>query len=285
MPWRQRTTLSRFDPLTDPVDGDTGRARLPTDPCPASGDYRIDLYLGSVLQASAEVTPPSSPEALVADDDLLASFHPCRPKTWTVAARGPDLLEVRSPGGAQRLTVGVFPAPPELGRAGAGPALAGLADRLAARRRFQPTGARLDTRLVDDLRGTLRAYQRPGERDRALTSWVSLGPDAVLRTVVLEGAPGDRGLFDRLLARVGSPSWTANACGTPGCTTCVTPTPPPDSQQAYPQSDERAPRARHRGVHPRHLHERTPGDGQVRGRCGRRTDPWHRGSAGFKPAR
>jgi hypothetical protein len=52
--------------------------------------------------------------------------------------------------------------------------------------------------------GTLRAYQRPGERDRALTTWVSLGPDAVLRTVVLEGAPGDRELFDRLLARVGS---------------------------------------------------------------------------------
>jgi hypothetical protein len=47
-----------------------------------------------------------------------------------VAARGAGLLETRSPGGAQRLTVGVFPAPPELGRAGAGPALAGLADRL-----------------------------------------------------------------------------------------------------------------------------------------------------------
>ena len=203
LPWRQRPTLSGFDSLTDPVDGDTGRTGLSTGPCPASGDYRVDLYLGGVLQASAEVTPPSPPEALVAGDDLLASFHVCRPETWKVAARGPGLLETRSPGGAQRLTVGVFPAPPELGRAGAGPALAGLADRLAARRRFQPTGARPTTRLVDDLRGTLRAYQRPGERDRALTTWVSLGPDAVLRTVVLEGAPGDRELFDRLLARVG----------------------------------------------------------------------------------
>jgi hypothetical protein len=52
------------------------------------------------------------------------------------------------------------------------------------------------------------------------SSWVSLDPDpavertlrlghelngldAVLRPVVLEGAPGDRELFDRLLARVG----------------------------------------------------------------------------------
>jgi hypothetical protein len=97
----------------------------------------------------------------------------------------------------------VFPAPPELTRADAGPALAALADRLAARRRFRPTGAHPDTRVVDRLRGTLRAYQRPGERDRALATWVSLGPRDVVRTVVLEGTRGDRELFDRLLDGVG----------------------------------------------------------------------------------
>jgi tetratricopeptide (TPR) repeat protein len=198
-PWRQRPALNHFDLLTGPVDGGTGRARFPTGQCPASGDYRVDLYLGGVLQASAEVTPPPPPEPLAAADDLLASVRVCRPETWKVAARGPGLLEVRSPGDAQRLTVGVFPAPPELSRAAAGPALAGLADRLAARRRFRPTGAR----PVDRLRGTLRTYERPGERDRALTTWVSLGPRDVVRTVVMEGAPGDRELFDRLLDGVG----------------------------------------------------------------------------------
>jgi hypothetical protein len=81
--------------------------------------------------------------------------------------------------------------------------LAALADRLAAHRRFRPTGARPVARVVDGLGGTLRAYRRPGERDRALTAWVSLGPDRVLRTVVLEGSPGDRERFDRLLSRVG----------------------------------------------------------------------------------
>jgi hypothetical protein len=120
-----------------------------------------------------------------------------------VVARGPGLLEAQSPGDAQRMTVRVFPAPPELTRAGAGPALAALADRLAADRRFQPAGTRPEASAVDDQRGTLRAYRRAGERDRALLTWVSLGRDDVLRTVVLEGAPGDRALFDRLLSRVG----------------------------------------------------------------------------------
>jgi tetratricopeptide (TPR) repeat protein len=200
-PWMQRPTLNWFQRFAGPADADTGRTPLSTGQCPASGDYRVDLYLGGVLQASAEVTPPPPPEPLVATDDLLASLLVCRPETWTVAARGPGLLEVRSPGEAQRLTVRVFPAPPEL--TGAAPALPGLADRLAARRRFQPTGARPEAHEVDHLRGTLRVYQRPGNRDRALTTWVSLGPDRVLRTVVLEGTAGDRELFDGLLDGVG----------------------------------------------------------------------------------
>jgi tetratricopeptide (TPR) repeat protein len=201
-PWRQRPTLSAFQRFAGPVEGDTGQVVLRTGQCPASGDYRVDLYLGGLLQASAEVTPPPPPEALIADDDLLASFRVCRPETWRVA-RGLGRLEARSPGGGQRLTVRVFPAPPELTRAGAGPAAAALADRLAARRRFQPAGTRPEASAVDDQRGTLRAYRRAGERDRALLTWVSLGRDDVLRTVVLEGAPGDRALFDRLLSRVG----------------------------------------------------------------------------------
>jgi tetratricopeptide (TPR) repeat protein len=202
-PWRQRPALDSYQRLAGPADADLGRARLSTGQCPASGDYRVDLYLGGVRQASAEVTPPPPPEPLVATDDLLASLLVCRPETWAVAGRGPGLLDVRSPGDAQRLTVGAFPAPPELTSAGPGPALAGLADRLAARRRFQPTGARPEAHAVGRLRGTLRVYQRPGEPDRALTTWVSLGSDRVLRTVVLEGAAGDQGLVDRLLDGVG----------------------------------------------------------------------------------
>ncbi|HWD45919.1 MAG TPA: tetratricopeptide repeat protein [Actinomycetota bacterium] len=205
-PWRQRPTLTGFERFAGPMDADTGRVVLATGQCPASGDYRVDLYLGGVLQASAEVTPPPPPEPLVAADDLLASLRVCRPETWAVTARRPGLLEARSPGDAQRLTVRVFPAPPDLTRAGAASALAGLADRLAARRGFRPTGARPVDRPVDSLRGTLRAYQRPGERDRALTTWVSLGPDDVLRTVVLEGTRSDRALFGRLLDRVGFPN-------------------------------------------------------------------------------
>jgi tetratricopeptide (TPR) repeat protein len=202
-PWRQQPALTAFQRFAGPVDGDTGQVVLRTGQCPASGDDRVDLYLGGLLQASAEVTPSPPPEPLVAADDLLASFRICRPETWKVVARGPGLLEAQSPGDAQRMTVRVFPASPELTRAGAASALATLADRLAARRRFQPAGTRPEASAVDDQRGTLRAYRRAGERDRALLTWVSLGRDDVLRTVVLEGAPGDRALFDRLLSRVG----------------------------------------------------------------------------------
>jgi tetratricopeptide (TPR) repeat protein len=198
-PWRQRPGMRRFQPFTGPADGGAGRVHIPTGECPASGDYRVDLYLGGVLQASAEATQPPSPEPLTAADDLLNSFRLCRPEAWKVLAREPGRLDVRSPDGAQRLTVSVFPAPPELTRAGAGPELAALADRLAARRRFQPAGARPETRVVDGMRGTLRAHQRPAERERVLRTWVSLGPDDVLRTVVLEGSPGDLELFHRLL--------------------------------------------------------------------------------------
>jgi hypothetical protein len=35
-------------------------------------------------------------------------------------------------------------------------------------------------------------------------------------------------------------------------------------------------------LHPRHLHERTAGDGKVRRRCGRRAHFWHRGSRGVQ---
>ena len=63
----------------------------------------------------------------------------------------------------------------ELTRAGAASALATLADRLAARRRFQPAGTRPEASAVDDQRGTLRAYRQAGEHDRALLTWVSLG--------------------------------------------------------------------------------------------------------------
>ena len=119
-------------------------------------------------------------------------------------ARRPGLLDVRSPSTTQRLTVSVVPAPPELARAD--PALAALADRLASRRGFRPTAERLDDFRVGDLQSTLRFYQRPGQVNRTLRTWVSLGPDDVLRTVVLEGTLDDLSLFDRLLARIAFPS-------------------------------------------------------------------------------
>lgn len=205
-PWWQRTGLRRLERVSVTRSEGRHQATLPWGRCPTSGDYRVDLYLEGVYQASAEATRPPSPEPLRSDDDPLDTLRLCRPTTWKVLARRPGLLDVRSPTTTQRLTVSVFPAPPELARAGAGPELAALADRLASRRGFRPAAERPEPRRVGELRGVLRAYRRPGQVNRTLRTWVSLGPDDVLRTVVLEGTLDDLGLFERLLGRIAFPS-------------------------------------------------------------------------------
>ena len=205
-PWWQRTGLRRFQAFSTAPAAGRRQALLPWGRCPTSGAYRVDLYLEGVFQASAEAARPTSPESLEADDDPLDSLRLCRPVGWKVLARRPGLLDVRSPSSTQRLTVSVVPAPPELARAGAGPELAALADRLASRRGFRPARERPEPRRVGELQGTLRTYQRPGQVNRTLRTWVSLGPDDVLRTVVLEGTLDDLSLFDRLLARIAFPS-------------------------------------------------------------------------------
>jgi tetratricopeptide (TPR) repeat protein len=203
-PWWQRPGLLRFEEFPATRTGGEGEATLPWGRCPDAGDYRVDVYLEGVYQASAEVPVARSPEPLLPAGDPLDSLHACRPETWEVAARRPGLLELRSPT-SQRMTVSVVPAPPELDRSGAGPRLAGLADRLASRRGFHPTAEPPEPRRLDGFGGPLRTYQRPGEVDRVLQTWVSLGSDDVLRTVVLEGVVDDLGLFDRLLDRVAFP--------------------------------------------------------------------------------
>jgi hypothetical protein len=119
-----------------------------------------------------------------------------------VLARRPGLLDVGAPAPGPRLTVSVFPAPPELVRPAVGRELAAVADRLAASRRFTSTAAPPDDRSVSGLRGIVRTYQRPGAPGRTLRAWVSPGPDAVLRTVVLQGGRGDQDLLDHLLAGI-----------------------------------------------------------------------------------
>jgi hypothetical protein len=205
-PWRQRSGAAELETLPADADGGLRQVDLPWGRCPAGGDYRVDLYLEGVYQRSAEATRPSPPEPLAAVNDPLGSFGLCRPSAWKLLERRPGLLDMRSGAATgQRLTVSVFPAPPQLPRAGVARDLAALADRLAARRGFRPAAEPAEAIRVGGMRGTLRAYHRPGQVGRTLRAWVSLGPDDVLRTVVLEGTLDDLGLFDRLLARIAFP--------------------------------------------------------------------------------
>jgi hypothetical protein len=202
-PWQQRSGAVELEILPADADGGLRQIDLPWGRCPAGGDYRVDLYLEGAYQASAEATRPPPPEPLEAVDDPLGSFGLCRPSAWKVVERRPGLLDVRSGAATtRRLTVNVFPAPPELARARAIRELAAVADRLAASRGFRPAAEPPDAIRIGGMRGTLRAYHRPTQAGRTLRTWVSLGPDAVLRTVVLEGTRDDLRLFDRLLARI-----------------------------------------------------------------------------------
>ena len=200
-PWRQRPALSGFQRFDGP-DGDTGRVDLRTGQCPASGDYRVDLYLGrppgvgrghpaAAAGAAGRRRRPPGQLPCVPPGDVDGGNPGSRPAGRAVARRRPAHDGQGVPGltGADQSRRRF--------------ALATLADRLAARRRFQlrrhpPRGQRRRRPAGDSARLPAGRRARPRPAHLGLP-----GPDDVLRTVVLEGAPGDRPLFDRLLSRVG----------------------------------------------------------------------------------
>jgi tetratricopeptide (TPR) repeat protein len=202
-PWRQRQFV--LQPAPGPSGDGPVQVSISEGDCPNPGDYRVDVYAEGVFMATAQTTRPPSPDRLVADGDgPLDSLRVCRPAGWKVLARRAGMLDVQSPAAPQRLTVSVFPAPPEMRRTGVDRELGQLADRLAAARGFRPDGQPPRLQSVGEQQGILRGYRRPrqGQINRILEVWTSLGPDAGLRIVVLEGSFDDLQLFDRLRDRV-----------------------------------------------------------------------------------
>jgi tetratricopeptide (TPR) repeat protein len=200
-PWRQQPGLNQFQRF-EAAGG--GQVELPEGPCPAPGDYRVDLYLEGVYVASSRATRPPSVDQLVPYADPVRSFSMCVPPPpgWKVT-RQPGMLEARSRE-RQSIHVSVFPAPPELPRAGT-PQLGAVLDKLAAGEGFRSPAGSLRDRTVGGVDGTLRAYRWPGRDDRHLEAWASPGPDAMLRVVVLNGYFDDHELFGRLLASIEFP--------------------------------------------------------------------------------
>jgi tetratricopeptide (TPR) repeat protein len=195
-PWRQLPGLNLFQRFQS---ARAGRTRLPAGPCPAAGDYRVDLYLEGVYVASSRTSLEPSPERLVGYDDPVSSLHMCLPPPWR-RTRQPGMLEARSKEG-QAISVSVLPAPPELSRAGTS-RLAVALDTLAAHKGFPLAAGPPQPRTLDDVAGLLRTYRRPGSLDRRLAAWVSLQSDAVLHVVVFEGYFDDGRLLSRLLAAI-----------------------------------------------------------------------------------
>lgn len=112
------------------------------------------------------------------------------------------MLDLESAGTRQSMSVSAFPAPPEMTRAGARLELGAAMDELAARKGFRPSTQRPRHLRVGGMDGMQRAYLRPGHPHRRLEVWASLGPDAMLRTVVVEGPADGFALFGRLMAKI-----------------------------------------------------------------------------------
>jgi tetratricopeptide (TPR) repeat protein len=199
-PWQQQPGLNRFDRFRSASAGRTG---LPTGPCPAPGEYRVDLYLEGSYTASSMTTLPSSAGQLVGYDDPVDSFSMCLPPTWKRTGQ-PGLLEARSREG-QGITVSVLPAPSELARPGI-PRLTVALDSLAAHKGFPLAAGPARHRTLDGVAGLVRSYRRPGSLDRRLEAWASLQPGAVLHVVVFEGYFDDDRLLGRLLGAISFPS-------------------------------------------------------------------------------
>jgi tetratricopeptide (TPR) repeat protein len=195
-PWRAQPGLNLFQRFRS---ASAGRTDLPAGPCPAPGDYRVDLYLEGVYVASSQTTLPPLSDRLVGYGDPVSSFDMCLPPRWKHTGQ-PGMLEARSKEG-QAISVSVLPAPPELARAGPAQLTVAL-DRLAAHKGFPLAAGPPRNRTVGDVAGLLRSYRRPGSIDRRFAAWVSLQPAAVLHVVVFEGYFDDDRLLRRLLASI-----------------------------------------------------------------------------------
>jgi tetratricopeptide (TPR) repeat protein len=204
-PWWRRPGLPKVELLpgasANAASG-TRRVDILEGPCPSPGDYRIDLFVEGTYMASSKATRPRSTDQLAPDRDPLAGFSLCRPGEWKVRTRRPGMLELESARAQQRMSVSAFPAPPEMTRAGARLELGTAMDELAARKGFRPSTQRPRDLRVGGMDGMRRAYRRPGRPDRRLEVWASLGPDAMLRTVVVEGPADGFALFGRLTAKI-----------------------------------------------------------------------------------
>jgi tetratricopeptide (TPR) repeat protein len=121
-PWSVEPGMTTISTQTQELEGAAVQTALPGW-CAASGTYRVDVYIGGKVVASARATRKAHELDPLgyAPHDLGITM--CRPLDWTAeSVRGARLI-VESPDRAQSVTVASYPAPGVSGSGALGPML------------------------------------------------------------------------------------------------------------------------------------------------------------------
>jgi hypothetical protein len=160
--------------------------------CRTTGRYKVSVYSGGRLLASATVSQQPSTNRLVAHTDVVGRLQLCRPQDWTVRADTTGSADVTSPDGRQRFSIRSLPlAVPPPNQAARESLLEQVLDRMRARLSPGATVTREAALRVASVPGTGWFLRLPGDEEG--TVWASLADDGVLRVVLIRypaGAPG-----------------------------------------------------------------------------------------------
>jgi tetratricopeptide (TPR) repeat protein len=160
--------------------------------CRTTGQYKVSVYSGARLLATATVRQQPSSTKLVAHTDLVGRLQLCRPPDWTLRSETTGSADVTSPDGRRRLSIRSLPlATPPADEAGRERLVDQVLDRMRARLSPHASVTGEETQRVASVTGTARFLALPGNEQG--TVWASLAADGVLRAVLIRAPEGDPG--------------------------------------------------------------------------------------------
>jgi tetratricopeptide (TPR) repeat protein len=199
--WRHAPELDNFEVWrAEP----TGRSTVQGNQggCPTAGQYRIDVYAEGQRVTTAEAIRTLTGGHWVFEEEAVSGFGLCRPSSLEAQAKDAGSLRLGATDGAAQVSVRVDPrvtaAEGTDARGAAAAALAQMTEASGLLPRADGQGAQEVVvgwveRTGDrrGLTGFYDVYARADQPDQPVAIWASVGPDAVLRTVVLTAPRGE----------------------------------------------------------------------------------------------
>ncbi|MEN3539579.1 hypothetical protein AAH991_31015 [Microbispora sp. ZYX-F-249] len=196
--WTQRSDMTQIIP--SPLEKSAGQATwvMLDRSCPASGEYRVDLYSGSRRLASATTAMSTvDTERLMPHNDWIGGIMLCRPDSWKFAGDLAGSAELTSPDDRQWLSIRVTTVEP-------------LSDERARTRmaekvrdgliRRLPSGTKV---LQENAAAWFGGIQGSGwhltiNAHEQGYAWVAIDKGGVLRTLLSRFPAGESGELDTL---------------------------------------------------------------------------------------